>query len=92
MRYRIWEHRGQGRYELKHYVCVEDLVNHFRFETRAEKYAKALEKYAEKHAVDAVAVGDPLDEYIIEVYRDEAGRSRARLAKYTGEIREKCSD
>ena len=71
------------------YVCVEELVNHFRFETRAETYARALEKYAEKHGVEAVPIGDPLDDYVIEVYKDDAGDTKARLAKYTEEMK-KC--
>lgn len=73
----------------KMYLEVDELINHFRYETRALKYAQALEHYAERHAVEAVAVGDSMDGYVIEVTENN-GKPSARLQTWTKELKQKC--
>ena len=71
---------------MKKYIEADGFVK--AMEGYRGTYGRAARKYAGEHAVEAVAVGDPLDGCVIEVAREDDGRMVSRLKACTGNVEE----
>ena len=64
---------------MKRYIEAESFIR--AMEGYKHTYGRVARKFADEHAVEAVAVGDPLDGYVIEVYKADDGRDAAKLRR-----------
>ena len=69
---------------MKKYIEADGFIK--AMEAYRHTYGRVAQKYANEHAVDAVAVGDLLDGCVIEMHKRDDGSLESRLREYSGKI------